>query len=78
MTNGSSQPIEKIHQVLEIWSNTPGLNAIEASAIQMLRFAQSVEEFESLRHTVCTNYFPYVLSAIAKARAAGILRKWPS
>lgn len=64
--------------VLIIWkTTTPGLNPMEEALIDRLIDAASRNQFFRARdHAIATT--PSILSgAIMKARAMGVLRRWP-
>lgn len=64
---------------MEQWLRCETLDMHERNLVEhLLRAARiSLVDFDAMRHVAYTSFGPVLLTAVAKARQAGLLREWP-
>lgn len=76
--NGSKRTTEQLVWAMAEWRKTLGLDPNEITVLDILTYAASASASQWLatRNHVFWQYPNFLMSAIAKARAQGILSKW--
>lgn len=77
MIDVSQRPSSDLIWAMDEWLKTPGLDAREVHIISAMKdFLIKGHTWELIKHSVVVQHFQPLLSAIAKARTAGILKEW--